>query len=125
MSLIGIGLDDAAARRGASTARLPAGCAVAAAGADLLPERTISRRATRPRRCDGGTPAGAGKRQFSGGSLPYAPHGTLGGTFGARGTLDRVESRGLAGGTGVTGGVIPGVNRPLRPTYTSGAALRV
>ena len=29
--------------------------------------------ATRPGRCDGGTPAGSGNRQVSGGSLPYLP----------------------------------------------------
>ena len=31
------------------------------------------RGATRPRRCDGGTPAGAENRRFSDGSLPYTP----------------------------------------------------
>lgn len=63
--------------------------------------------------------------RFPGGSLPYPLLDTLGGAIGARGTADGVESWGLAGGTGVTGSVIPGVNGALWPTYTSGAALRV
>ena len=35
--------------------------------------RKISRGATRPGRCNPGAPAGAGERQFSGGSLPSFP----------------------------------------------------
>ena len=51
----------------------------------------------RPGRCDGGTPAGAGNRLVSGGSLPDTPHGGLSGTVEARGMVDRGESTGLVG----------------------------
>ena len=119
---IGVRAELALAGDGPQAATIPGGvrrsCPPRAVASDssagrwrsAFPQGHFRRGATRPGRCDSGTPAGAGNRQVSGGSLPDTPHGALSGAVGACGIVDRVESTGFGGVVTVTGRVISGVN---------------
>ncbi len=111
--------------RGCAGHRCPSSPAgVGAAGADLLPEGTIHRGATRPGGCDGGTPAGSEDRRDSEVAPVFYPDPPDGSGWGS-GFAVWPMNTGVSCTAGVTGAVTPPVTPDPGPVTGCHGILRL